>query len=156
MGTRGSHRQYTKGGRTVTLSAQEFIRRFLLHVLPHGFVKLRHYGLWASGRAQEKLEQARVLLAAVVPSNSPPAQIPAPSAAALVQDLAAIAETDETTETDEQEERTLQQRLLRLCGIDLTRCPKCQTGVRVTVKAGEGGKRERFCGRCGESIVRTQ
>ena len=35
-------------------------------------------------------------------------------------------------------------------------CPKCQAGVRVTVKAGEGGKRERFCGRCGESIVRTQ
>ena len=35
-------------------------------------------------------------------------------------------------------------------------CPKCQAGVRVTVRAGEGGKRERFCGRCGESIVRTQ
>ena len=35
-------------------------------------------------------------------------------------------------------------------------CPKCQVGVRVTVKAGSDGKRDRFCGRCGESIVRTQ
>jgi large subunit ribosomal protein L24 len=35
-------------------------------------------------------------------------------------------------------------------------CPKCQAGVRVTVKPGSSGKRERFCGRCGESIVRTQ
>jgi large subunit ribosomal protein L24 len=35
-------------------------------------------------------------------------------------------------------------------------CPKCQMGVRVTVKAGSDKKRERFCGRCGETIVRTQ
>jgi hypothetical protein len=121
----------TKGGRTVTLSAQEFIRRFLLHVLPHGFVKLRHYGLWASGRAQEKLERARDLLTAAGPSNSSPSQIPAPAAAALLQDLSETAETDDTAETDEQEERTLQQRLLRLCGIDLTCCPKCKTGRMV-------------------------
>jgi len=34
-------------------------------------------------------------------------------------------------------------------------CPKCQTGVRVTVKPGADGKRERFCGRCGELIPRV-
>ena len=53
----------TKGGRRITLNPQEFIRRFLLHVLPSGFVKIRHYGLWAAGRAQQKLEQAQKLLA---------------------------------------------------------------------------------------------
>lgn len=35
-------------------------------------------------------------------------------------------------------------------------CPKCQSGVRITVKPGADGKRERFCGRCGESIPRVQ
>lgn len=35
-------------------------------------------------------------------------------------------------------------------------CPKCQTGVRVTVKPDADKKRERFCGRCGESIPRAQ
>jgi ribosomal protein S27AE len=35
-------------------------------------------------------------------------------------------------------------------------CPKCQQGVRVTVKPDTDGKRERFCGRCGETIVRAQ
>ena len=37
----------TKGGRSLTLPPQTFIRRFLLHVLPAGFVKIRHYGLLA-------------------------------------------------------------------------------------------------------------
>ena len=35
-------------------------------------------------------------------------------------------------------------------------CPKCQMGVRVTMKAGSDKKRERFCGRCGETIARVQ
>ena len=35
-------------------------------------------------------------------------------------------------------------------------CAKCHTGVRVTVKAGADGKRERYCGRCGESIPRVR
>jgi large subunit ribosomal protein L24 len=34
-------------------------------------------------------------------------------------------------------------------------CAKCQTGVRITVKAVAGGKRERFCKRCGELIPRV-
>lgn len=38
--------------RTMTLSAQEFIRRFLQHVLPSGFHKVRYYGLWAPGHRQ--------------------------------------------------------------------------------------------------------
>ena len=35
-------------------------------------------------------------------------------------------------------------------------CAKCQTGVRVTVKPGADGKRERYCARCGESIPRVR
>jgi large subunit ribosomal protein L24 len=34
-------------------------------------------------------------------------------------------------------------------------CPKCQTGVRITVKRASDGKRERYCGRCGETIPRV-
>lgn len=51
------HRQ-----KTMTLSADEFLRRFLLHVLPRGFVKIRHYGLLANRRRQENLKCCRRLL----------------------------------------------------------------------------------------------
>ena len=40
--------------RTMTLSADEFIRRFLLHVLPKGFHRIRHYGLLASAGCQHR------------------------------------------------------------------------------------------------------
>lgn len=49
--------------RSVTLPAGEFIRRFLLHILPPGFVKIRHYGLMAPRNATTKLDIARKLLA---------------------------------------------------------------------------------------------
>jgi hypothetical protein len=44
------------------LSSEEFLRRFLLHVLPKGFVRIRHYGLLASVNVASKLEQCRRLL----------------------------------------------------------------------------------------------
>ncbi len=50
----------------LTLPAQEFIRRFLRHVLPKGFVKVRSYGL-VSSTQKEKLEKARTLLATAQP-----------------------------------------------------------------------------------------
>ncbi len=52
----------TKNGNTATMHPQQFIRRFLLHVLPKGFVKIRHYGLLASCNAKTKLAKARELL----------------------------------------------------------------------------------------------
>ena len=60
-------RNYAAGGEraVMTLDAVEFLRRFLLHVLPKGFVRIRHYGLNASGAAAEKLDRARGLLAGV-------------------------------------------------------------------------------------------
>lgn len=52
----------TKGDGSLTLSHDEFLARFVQHVLPPGFVKVRHYGLMASGNATTKLEVARRLL----------------------------------------------------------------------------------------------
>ena len=51
------HRQ-----KTLTLSAEEFLRRFVQHVLPRGFVKIRHYGLLANRHRKEKLALCRRLL----------------------------------------------------------------------------------------------
>jgi hypothetical protein len=47
---------------TMTLSPGEFIRRFLIHVLPKGFHRIRHYGLLASGARDKNIAQARELL----------------------------------------------------------------------------------------------
>ncbi|MEH2496138.1 hypothetical protein V1294_002617 [Bradyrhizobium sp. AZCC 1678] len=47
----------------MTLSTGEFIRRFLIHVLPHGFHRIRHYGLLASGTRADNIARARELLA---------------------------------------------------------------------------------------------
>ena len=48
--------------KTMSLSADEFMRRFLLHVLPGGFHRIRHYGLIANGERKENLAKARQLL----------------------------------------------------------------------------------------------
>jgi len=55
---------------TMTLGTDEFIRRFLLHVLPKGFHRIRHYGLLATGLRQANLARARALLA-VAPPEAP-------------------------------------------------------------------------------------
>src|SRR5262249_6147421 len=47
---------------TMTLDAVEFLRRYLQHVLPKGFMKIRHYGLLASRHRQQKLRRSRQLL----------------------------------------------------------------------------------------------
>jgi hypothetical protein len=53
----------------MTLAAHEFIRRFLLHVLPSGFHRIRHYGLFAGAVRADNIERARQLLAAA--ENAP-------------------------------------------------------------------------------------
>jgi Putative transposase/Transposase zinc-binding domain len=50
--------------KAMTLAAHEFIRRFLLHVLPSGFHRIRHYGLIAGALRADNIERARQLLAA--------------------------------------------------------------------------------------------
>jgi len=61
---------HTKGGATVTLDVFVFMIRFLAHVLPKGFVKIRHYGLYAAACA-ERLAIARDLLDAPPPDLEP-------------------------------------------------------------------------------------
>ena len=54
---------------TMTLSPGEFMRRFLLHVLPKGFHRIRQYGLLASGRRAANIAKARELLCVAVPAK---------------------------------------------------------------------------------------
>jgi Putative transposase/Transposase zinc-binding domain len=70
--------------KTMTLSAQEFMRRFLLHVLPGGFHRIRHYGLMANARRTNNLARARELLQ-VVPEAAEPQ--PPDEPAAIVQPI---------------------------------------------------------------------
>jgi hypothetical protein len=53
----------------MTLAAHEFIRRFLIHVLPSGFHRIRHYGLFASASRADNVARARQLLAVPEPQN---------------------------------------------------------------------------------------
>jgi len=68
--------------KTMTLSPHEFIRRFLLHVLPKGFHRIRHYGLFANGHRAANIARARELLGAapaprvVEPEKTPPQDEP--------------------------------------------------------------------------------
>ena len=59
--------------RTMTLSAEEFLRRFVQHVLPRGFVKVRHYGFLANRHRAAKLKLCRRLLLPLALLGPPPA-----------------------------------------------------------------------------------
>jgi len=71
------YKDYRRDGadrqRVMTLSTDEFIRRFLLHVLPKGFHRIRHYGLLAGSSRKASLAIARALLDVA----SPPEQLSA-------------------------------------------------------------------------------
>jgi len=84
--------------RRMTLDAQTFLRRFLLHVLPPGFVRVRHYGLLANAVRRDLLPRCRALLGAPPPPAEPPNPEP-------WEDL-----------------------LLRITGKDVLRCPVCGEG----------------------------
>jgi hypothetical protein len=100
------YRDRRDGGRVkqLTLAASEFIRRFLLHVLPSGFCRIRYYGFLGNRVRQACLQRCRLLLGQV---TSPLAE-PAPGNAL---DL-----------------------LARLTGIDVRQCPRCQVGTMVVVE----------------------
>jgi len=57
----------------MSLAPGEFIRRFLLHVLPKGFHRIRHYGLLATTTCKANIARARELIAAPVAMTDPPA-----------------------------------------------------------------------------------
>jgi hypothetical protein len=77
-------RDYAHGGKNkvMTIPAEEFLRRYLLHVLPKGLVRIRHFGLFANRRRAASLERCRSLLGAeprldpsVTADNQPPCPI---------------------------------------------------------------------------------
>ena len=74
------YKDYRRDGaerqRVMTLTPHEFIRRFLLHVLPRGFHRIRHYGLLASSARKTIIARARELLAVAPPRAS--VEIPEP------------------------------------------------------------------------------
>jgi hypothetical protein len=111
----------TKAGGEVRLSHDDFLGRFLLHVLPPRFVKIRHYGLMAASNATTKLEVARALLEAVGARSLEPAS--------KAGDWFALYE--------------------RLTGTDLRKCTRCGgevirrdvrslEGLAVLARAGKG------------------
>ncbi|MDP9096117.1 MAG: IS91 family transposase [Pseudomonadota bacterium] len=67
------YKDYRRSGpdrqQVMTLAADEFIRRFLLHVLPRGFHRIRHYGLLAASSRKASLDLARKLLAVAPPPD---------------------------------------------------------------------------------------
>ena len=97
-------RDYADGNRNkiMTLDAFEFIRRFLLHVLPDRFVKIRYYGLLGNRNRKAMLSKCRKFLGVI---------------------------TVKVTNRDVSE--TWQEFLLRVCGINLMRCPFCGKGIMV-------------------------
>jgi hypothetical protein len=109
----------TRDDATALLAPDQFIGRFLQHVLPRRFVKIRHYGLHAPANATTRLETARRLLQPEQP-KVPPA-IPVLTALML-----AAGRTDPPPVEDW---RAL---LHRLTGIDPTRCRRCGGRLRST------------------------
>jgi hypothetical protein len=85
-------RDYAHGGKkkVMTVSAEEFLRRFLLHVLPRGLVRIRHFGIFANRRRSAALQRCRALLAiapSVDPAEIPGLRCPACSGIMLVVEL---------------------------------------------------------------------
>jgi len=72
-------RDYAHGNKTkvMALSTEEFLRRFLLHTLPAGFVKIRHYGLLGNRCRHEKVARCRALLDQPHPEPSEPESVEA-------------------------------------------------------------------------------
>jgi hypothetical protein len=80
VGVTFRYKDYRRDGadrpRVMTLAADEFIRRFLLHVLPRGFHRIRHYGLLASTARKTSLALARALLDVAPPPDNDAPQEP--------------------------------------------------------------------------------
>jgi Putative transposase len=91
--------------KVMRLPAAEFTRRFLLHVLPSGLQRIRHYGLLANRTRDAKLERCRELLGVSAPSP---------------------------TEHDPNED--YRDRYLRLTGVSLVDCPMCKRGRMVCIE----------------------
>ena len=100
-------KDYRNGNRqkTMSLAADEFIRRFLLHVLPQGFQRIRYYGFLTNRRREQKLTRCRQLLA--MPQREA---------------------------TEEAAVRDYRNQYRQLTGAGLTECRACQRGHMVIIE----------------------
>jgi hypothetical protein len=96
--------------RVMTLTADEFIRRFLLHVLPQGFQHMRSYGLLANRYRQTKLALCRILLGTPKPACDEPA-----------------------------EKLDYRDRFEKLTGVSLRDCPICRHGHMICIATFRAG-----------------
>jgi hypothetical protein len=94
------YKDYAAGSvmKEMRVDAPEFLRRFLLHVVPRGFMRVRHYGLLANRHRAVRLARCRALLNVPAPPEKP-AVAPSPA-----------------------------ERILQLTGVDILRCPVCGEG----------------------------
>jgi hypothetical protein len=99
------YKDYAHGNRrkVLTLEAGEFIRRFLLHVLPRGFMRIRHYGILANRAKRLKLAQARTAL------DHPQSVQPPPQT------------------------ESVEAFWLRVAKLDIHQCPHCHVGRMVLI-----------------------
>jgi len=111
-------KDYRNGNRhgTMTLAAEEFIRRFLLHVLPEGFQRIRYYGFMCNRYRQQKLGRCRELLG--MPSEPP----------------AGSEQSDDYRDHYE-----------AVAGNSLKECPVCQSGHMVLLEVLPRPKSRRYC-----------
>ena len=105
--------------KVTSLEAVEFIRRFLMHVLPPGFQRIRSYGLLANRYRSENLERCRRLLG-VTPGA----------------DATEAGASQESTGDDE----SLEEEILRLTGLDPLQCPVCGKGRLLLLETVPGKK----------------
>ena len=100
-----------------TIRAVEFIRRFLLHALPKGFVRIRHFGFLANRNRTENLAKIRQLHG--------------------------------LPETEKMVEKSIEEMMLKLAGIDITLCPCCKKGKMQIV-----AEVPKYTGVCANDIIR--
>jgi len=103
--------------KTMALAAEEFIRRFLLHVLPAGFQRIRYYGFLGNRYRKEKLARCRHLL------GMPAYEAQEPAKAAAVPDY--------------------RERYEALTGVSLRRCPVCHEGCMHVIEILPPSRRNR-------------
>lgn len=94
-------RDYKDGNKEklMTISAEEFIRRFLMHILPHKFVKIRHYGLLSNRNKKTKLKKCKKLVGCMLKNSNE-----------CIEKL------------------NVSELMLKLTGIDIGKCPCCNNG----------------------------
>ncbi len=104
-------KDYRHGDRqkVMTISADEFIRRFLLHVLPEGFHRIRYYGFLGNRYREQKLAHCRDLLGMPVPEPS-----------------------------QSQSPKEYRDRYEELTGHSLRQCPSCHRGQMITIEVFDG------------------